>query len=161
VATIVDNIRHQAWIHQLVETPYKQYFNVDLELYGSGRGSTAVENELIGFSIKSSRKAYILLIDIDPHGTVNVLYPYTPSEMAPIEANRLLPFKDLTRVTPPFGRDYLQAYAFTDINEDYKALRGKSFSLSSPYAKNLQRLIQNNSIDKARASLEVVTSKAN
>jgi hypothetical protein len=161
VATIVDNIRHQAWIHQLVEAPYKQDFNVDLDLYGSGRGSTAIENELIGFSIKSSHKAYILLIDIDPHGTVNVLYPYTPSELAPIEANRLLSFKDLTRVTPPFGRDYVQAYAFTDITDDFKALRGKSFTLSSPYAEKLQRLIKSSSIFKARASLEVVTSKAN
>jgi hypothetical protein len=161
VETIVDKIRHQAWIHQLVEAPYKQDFNIDLDLYGSGRGSTAIENELIGFSVKSAHKAYILLIDIDPHGNVNVLYPYAPSEMAPIEANRLLPFKDLTRVTPPFGRDYLQAYAFTNINEDYEALRGKSFTLSSPYAENLQRLIKNSSITKARASLEVVTSAAN
>lgn len=161
VNIIVDNLRHQAWVHQLVAGPFQQDFNVDLELYGAGKGSTVLEGELLGFSVLSSEKAYILLIDIDPKGTVNVLYPYEPSELSPIQANQLLAFKDLSKVTPPFGRDYVQVYAFSKISDDFKALRGKSFSLGSPYAKNLQRLINNRNLSKARVSMELVTSKAN
>lgn len=161
VNKIIDNIRHQAWIHQLVAGPFRQDFNVNLELYGSGKGSTAVEGELVGFSLQSSEKAHILLIDIDPHGTINVLYPYEPSELNPVKSNQLLAFKDLTRVTPPFGRDYVQAYAFKEINDDFKALRGKSFSLGSPYVQKLERLIHSRRIPKARASMELVTSGAN
>ncbi|HEY5603680.1 MAG TPA: caspase family protein [Gammaproteobacteria bacterium] len=161
VNQIVEHIRHQAWAHQLVAAPFKQDFNVGLELYGSGKGSTALEGELLGFSVQSSEKAYILLIDIDPHGTVNVLYPYEPAELGPVEANQLLAFKDLSRVTAPFGRDYVQVYAFKEITEDFKALRGKSFSLGSPYVKNLERLIGSPNMPKARVSMELVTSKAN
>jgi hypothetical protein len=161
VNEIIDNIRHQAWIHQLVAGPFRQDFTINLELYGSGKGSTAVEGELVGFALQSSEKAHILLIDIDPHGTINVLYPYEPSELNPVKANQLLAFKDLSRVTPPFGRDYVQAYAFKEINDDFKALRGKSFSLGSPYVRKLERLINSRRIPKARTSMELVTSSAN
>lgn len=157
---IVDYVNYQAWIYRLVHRPYQQDFNVDVEMYKAGRGSTAREGELVGFSIRSSETAYILLLDIDPQGTVTVIYPYTQAELQAVPAGQVLALKDISRVRPPFGRDYIQVYAFKDLHDDLRALRAQSFAIGSPMVKYLERLIANHSLLKARSNLELVTVRA-
>ena len=89
------------------------------------------------------------------------MYPYTDTELNKLNAYELLAFKKLSKVVPPFGREYLQVYAFKKINKDYKDLMAKSFDRRSSDAIKLMRLIEDKSIVKARASLEVVTSEIN
>jgi len=158
---IIENIKHQIWIKQLVDAPLKQDFNIDLDMFASGRGSTVVEGDSIGVAIKSTKTAHILIVNINAQGTVNVLYPYVKSELRQLEAFQLLVFKELSKVVPPFGREYLQVYAFENSNQDYRDLMAKSFTRHSPEAAKLKRLLENSTIFKARTSLEVVTSELN
>lgn len=159
--TMMFNIAHQAWIHQIINQPFSQQFNLDIEMIGNGRGGTAVEGELIGFSIKSTEDAYILLLDIDSQGTINVIYPFTPDELNPVKANKTLRLNDISEVAAPFGRDSIQVYAFKEATLEYDALRGKTFILGSADAAKLERLIYPNNLTKARASMELVTIKRN
>ena len=159
IKTVMYNIAHQAWIHQIINQPYSQQFNVDIEMSGKGRGSTAIEGELIGFSIKSTEDAYILLLDIDSQGTIHVIYPYTAEELKPLKANKTLLLDEISRVSAPFGRDNIQVYAVKESTPEYDALRGKSFTLGSPDALNLERLINAENITKARAGMELITIK--
>lgn len=158
---IIDKIRHQLWIKQLVEKPFKQDFNIDLDMFASGSGSTVVEGGIIGVAIKSSQTAHILVINIDPHGTINVLYPDSKSELIKLKAYKLLAFSELSKVIPPFGREYIQVYAFKNSSQDYRDLMSKKFNLNSPSAKILKRLLENEATIKARASLELVTTPGN
>jgi hypothetical protein len=158
---IITKIRHQIWIKQLVNNPFKQDFNIELDMFANGRGSTVVEGDAIGVAIKSSQPAYILIVNINSHGTVNVLYPYTKSELTQLAAYQLLAFKEFSKVAPPFGREFLQVYAFKKITTDYKNLMAKRFEQNSSDARRFIRLIKNSSILKARSSLEVVTSERN
>jgi len=156
---IFSNIQHQIWIKQLVDGDFKQNFNIDLDMFANGRGSTVVEGDTIGVAIKSTQTAHILIININAQGSINVLYPYTKSELTALNAYKLLAFKELSKVIPPFGREYIQVYAFKNDSSDYRDLMGKSFNRRSPYAKILMQLLQNESIEKSRASLEIVTTK--
>ncbi|MFV1984991.1 MAG: caspase family protein [Thiohalomonadales bacterium] len=160
-ADIIDNIKHQIWIKQLVDKPFKQDFNIDFEMFASGRGSTVIEGDAIGVAIKSTQSAYILIININARGTVTVLYPYVNSELSKLNAYKLLVFKELSKVVPPFGREYLQVYAFNKASDNYKDLMSKSFDRRSPDAKKLMQLLNNKSLKKARVSLELVTSELN
>jgi len=160
-AEIIKNIKHQIWIKQLVDAPFKQDFNIDLDMFTSGRSSTVVEGDTLGVVIKSTKTAHILIININAHGDVNILYPYAKSEFQKLEAYQLLVFKALSKVVPPYGREYLQVYAFDNINQDYRDLMSKSFNRESLDAKKLVQLINNSRILKARTTLEVVTSALN
>ena len=161
VQTMMFNIAHQAWIHQIIHQPFAQQFNLDIEMIGNGRGGTAVEGELVGFSIKSTEDAYILLLDIDSQGTINVIYPYTTEELKPMQANTTLRLNEISEVAAPFGRDSIQVYAFKESTTEYESLRGKNFILGSADASKLERLIYADNLQKARASMELVTIKRN
>ncbi|MFV2061231.1 MAG: caspase family protein [Gammaproteobacteria bacterium] len=158
---IINNIKNQLWINNLIEKPFNQDFNIDLDMFASGRGSTVAEGDTIGVAIKSSQSAHILIININPLGTITVLYPYTPSELNKLDAYKLLAFKALSKVVPPFGREYIQVYAFKNSSSDYQELMAKSFQRNSPDANKLMRLLEKTPTLKARASLEVVTVELN
>ncbi len=158
---ILNHIQNQIWIKQLVDAPIKQDFNIDVDMFASGRGSTLVTGDTLGVAIKSSETAYILILNINAQGKVTVLYPYVASEFIQLQAYRLLVFKELSKVVAPFGREYLQVYAFKQASNDYRELMAKSFQRGSHDAHKLMHLIKNKAILKARGSLELVTSELN
>ncbi len=158
---IINAVNQQRWIKQLIDGQFKQDFTIDFDMFASGRGSTVVEGDTVGIAIKSSRAAYILILNINAQGTVTVLYPYNDAEKKPLRAYELLAFKALSKVVPPFGREYLQVYAFEQSSADYRDLMAKIFKPESLDAKKLSRLLQNAALKKARASLELVTSELN
>jgi hypothetical protein len=156
---LVETIKVQAWIHQLVDGKMKQDFGVYLGLYGSGLGSVLVKGEEIGFSITSDREAYLLIVDIDPKGSINVIYPYYKEELDSVPAKIAMIKPSLGRVSGPFGRDYVQVYAFDRLSKDLKKLMGvKQFTRNSPMGKVFNRLIRDQKINKARASMELITA---
>ncbi len=156
--TLIKILHHQSWIKTRLEQSYVQDFVVELELYGNGLGSTAVEGQLIGFSIKASQDAYLLLIDIDPNGQVSVIYPLHAAEMKYFEKLKPISLRNISRVRAPFGRDIVQVYAFNEINNDYKLLAGKQFFMNTPEMKAFERLINNPQLKTARATLELITT---
>lgn len=158
---IINAIQNQLWIRQLVDVPIKQDFNIDFDMFASGRSSTLVAGDTLGLAIKTSETAHLLIVNINAQGQVAVLYPYVESELRPLQAYKLLVFKELSKVVAPFGREYLQVYAFKESNNNYRELIAKSFTRDSAEAQKLLYLIKNETISKARSSLELVTSGLN
>ena len=77
---IVDLVAHHAWVYDLYNSPFDNGFFVDFDMYRSGRGGSVVKGEIVGFSIRSEKQAYILLINFDSQGKAQVIYPYDDSE---------------------------------------------------------------------------------
>lgn len=159
-ASLVKLIQHQAWVHQLVNDKMQQDFNIYLDISGNGRGSVAITDEEIGFSVSSDRSmdTYLLLVDIDPHGTINVIYPYYREELKPFQAKDTFVREKIAKVGPPYGRDFVQVYAFDRLTSDLKQLVAATIETDSGLHDVFQRLINDKTIKKARASMELVTS---
>ncbi|MDH5546465.1 MAG: caspase family protein [Gammaproteobacteria bacterium] len=157
-AAIKDAVINQATADLLVHGDFSQSFEVELDMLQRGRGSTAVLGEEIGFSIRTNMDAYVLLLNIDPAGLVSVIYPYLATELNSVAAFEALQLDRISEVRPPFGRDYVIAYAFGRNSELYEGLRGKSFYLGSEEFKKLFQLLNAEEIPAARASLQLVTA---
>lgn len=151
-------VRNQAKAHELVSQRITPNFSIDLELFGPGRGSTAIRGQDIGFSIKSTENVYIFVLDIDSQGLVSVLYPYHEHELARLDKNKILDLKNISTVTPPFGRDYILVYGFKELPDELKSLRGQTFGINSPSASTFTRLVNDAKAKVARAELELVTA---
>lgn len=117
-------------------------FNMELSLSESNKGLVAKEGELIAFTLRSERAVYLLLLDIDSNGQLNILYPYTKSELASIAANKVvfipgeLPGQKI-KVQAPFGTDHLIAIGFTQLPEALTKLLGASILLEGSEHFNL------------------------
>ncbi len=117
-------------------------FNMELSLSESAKGLVAKDGELIAFTLRSERPIYLLLLDIDSNGQLNILYPYTKSELAPIAANKVvfipgeLPGQKI-KVQAPFGTDHLIAVGFTRLPESFSKLLGASILLEGSEQFNL------------------------
>jgi len=149
--------RH-AWLKQNLTNKSFDDFLLELELHNQGSGGTVIEGQIIGFSLRSSAPAFLLLIDVDPNGEISVIYPYFKSEVKKFAGSQPILFKNLTRVRAPFGRDTVQAYAFDKITTEYENLIGKSFKPGDPLMKKFEKLIHNPGLQKARSNLEVITA---
>ncbi len=155
---IVSMVKHQAWIHSVVNTPYHNDFAVNLEFDTPGRGSAAIQGDDIGFTFKTEHPSYLLMVNIDPQGAINVIYPYMPDELLPVQASNAKAFPNLAEVTPPYGRDFIQVYAFRDYSDTLKLLMGKTIEKDSPLMASFKALIEDKNLRKSRASLELVTA---
>ncbi|MFV2058779.1 MAG: hypothetical protein ACC707_20140, partial [Thiohalomonadales bacterium] len=159
IKSLVKLIAYQASIHNMVNGPVSQNFNVFLEIYGNGKGSAAIKGDTIGFAITSEKEAYILLVTIDSRENISVIYPFFENELGSIPARKPFIRKDIAIVGPPYGRDYVQVYAFEKRLPELKQLLGKSFAKDSPQRRIFDRLISDKSSSRARASLELITAK--
>ena len=112
VAALLHRIRNQARIKKLavLRLPNRTY-NVFVEAMGSS--DFWVKDDKIGFRIRSEKAAYIVLLNVDPHGNINILYPCEPSEKQALAANRELTL-DIGRVYPPFGTELVRVLAFRE-----------------------------------------------
>jgi hypothetical protein len=102
----------QAWPLRTFH-PVEAGFQVQLERGGSGADSLAMEGSKVGFSVRSPRPAYFLMLDIDPYGRVTVLYPDGNEELARIPAGQVVDLGGQVRVHGPFGTDYVKVFAFS------------------------------------------------
>lgn len=141
---IVGRVQQEAWkkhFHQLLQQ--RASINIDFSLEESATGSTAIEGELIAFTLRSEKPVHLLLLDVDSHGTLTTLYPYRPFELKSIAANQLkyIPGKDKKdwiKVQKPFGTDHLIAIGFAKEPAFLKEFVGKgSLNLQSDLYKKL------------------------
>ena len=157
---VLEAMRMQALAHAFMNTSWQQNFGLEFDMFGVGKGSTATDGEQLGFSIKSAERAHLMILNIDPLGQVSVIYPYMPTELEPIQERESIDLKGITEIRPPYGRDYMLAFAFSELTPEMERLRGQSFGLDSQMADVLKSLLGNKNLKKGWSSLELVTANS-
>jgi hypothetical protein len=116
--SLLGRLRQQVWYDTLATgSQLRPSFNLQMETTPATRGGTFMANEMLAFSVQAAQPAHILLLNLDSEGKVSVLYPLNASEIVEHPAGRTLVIpgssaKDMIRVVPPFGSEYLLAFAF-------------------------------------------------
>ncbi|MDH5301741.1 MAG: caspase family protein, partial [Gammaproteobacteria bacterium] len=157
-AEVADIVRRQALAEEWVSRDVPQDFSLELDLFGTGKGGTAVDGEQLGFSVRSGEKSYLLLLDIDPFGKVSVIYPYLPTELAPMIASETMELAGITQIRAPYGRDLILAYAFSTLLPEMEKVRAKSFYIDSEEMRYLESMLNNGNIRKSTVNLSLITA---
>jgi len=155
---LIKVLNSQHWLKNYLNREYPEDYFLELEYYNPGLGSTFIEGDLVGFTIRSSVDSYLLLIDIDPNGVVSVIFPYDESELKKYPAKSSIVLKNISKVRAPFGKDTIQLYAFNELPDKMEVLIGKRFDIESPLMKIFESLIYDPRLSKSRASLALITS---
>jgi hypothetical protein len=113
---------------------------VQVELAGN-YGGILMEGDTFGFIARPEAASYILLLDIDPAGNVNVLYPYKESELQQIKGSAVLNLAGLGEVVAPFGTEYLKVFAFERQPVELKKIMGKTLTPGSSLYKVLEQMV--------------------
>ncbi len=155
----VDGKPHGAMTKELAGFSYaQQRFNVSVDLIGNK--GVLTENEEIGFTVRSEADAYILLLNIDTAGNINVIYPYYPRELAPIKAGVVKKWEQFGKIAPPwFGTEYLKVFAFEKQPAELKVLKGAQFAPDDPRLGVLMRMLKKAEGQAAQMTLMVKTCR--
>lgn len=159
VLAAVRAVQVQAWVGRLLAVPPDTGFLLELELSGQARGSVAVEGQQVYFDVRSARAAQLLVLDVAADGSVAVLYPKTPAELAPVDAGRAVRVPAAGAgpivVTMPFGTDQVLAFAFPRHEPRLERLIDAFWEPGSPKLAELGDWLRNPEV--ARVSLPLVT----
>lgn len=150
-------INNYVTIHELVNGPFVRDFSLEMDLLGIGKSSTLTLGETIGFSIRSEKAVYIMLVSINSHGEITILYPYSLDELKPFPANDIIRFENLARVDPPFGRDHVLVFGFSKLHDQMAILAGKRFNQHSPFMVFFQQLLFETDGLKSRTAVDFFT----
>jgi hypothetical protein len=91
-----------------------QQFNVWLRA-GDDDGKTVFhEGDKAGFTIRSERQAYLLLLNVDSQGYVTMLMPENAASSPGIEAGCTLKTPQVGQVMAPFGMEFVKVFAFPE-----------------------------------------------
>ena len=101
-------LRQQPWIRELVWKLGRHSIAAGVHI--SLRGETFEEGEQLEIGVTPGVAGHLLVLDIPPNGVVRVLYPSDQGEFGPVPARYPIEFRAM--VTPPFGIDYIVAWAF-------------------------------------------------
>lgn len=125
ITTLLHRVQNQARIKKLtvLRLPNRTY-NVFVE--PTGPSDFLLEGDEIGFRIWSESRAYIVLLNVDPHGNINILYPFKTSEMQPLAAHVEITL-NIGHVHPPFGTERVCVLAFRERPAILDQLRGAEF----------------------------------
>jgi hypothetical protein len=159
---VIDLIRRHLQIQPLMNLTYpRQQFNVGIELIGPYQQRIIRENASFGFEIRAERPAYVLLISVDPTGTVNVLYPYYKSELRPIVPGENRIVADRCRALYPFGTETLKLFAFSRRPAELEGFTGREdLQPGSPWFVKLERLVGIHPTASTRAALRTDAAQA-
>jgi hypothetical protein len=165
-ATLTDYLRHQAWAKRLraFRNP-KQTFALSLDFNGTRQAGLALQGEKVEFAISTDRKAYPVLIDVDPAGAITVLYPVKPAEVEALGPSRhkVLPDDSFRiEVRPPFGIDDVVLLGFSRRTEALEALVGAAAERGDSGYERLAKALTPTDADVAFNILRLKTqSRAN
>jgi hypothetical protein len=175
---VVRRIRQQVRVKRFVEAVNpEQRFNVqigydkvnpgqDESTVSTGspaQGGVLLDGDKVRFNVRFERAVYPLLLDIDPEGGVNVLYPFDASEVKILPSGRTLMFPgsdpmDRIEVKPPFGTEYVIAYGFEQAPANLQRFLGASITPDSPLLAELEQLLDSNAKGRAQASMQLITA---
>lgn len=154
-ATLVQALRQQLWVHQLLRAPnVVQRFQIHVHMDGYC-GGTLEEGDKLDFSVRVEKKAYLLIVDAAPDGTLRVLYPYHENELKAVQGEQPEHVGNIG-VQPPFGIDYVVAAGFVIPPPFYDArlLKGAVFSPLDPGHRELRAVLQ--AVDDPNIARQVV-----
>ncbi len=103
-----------------------------------------VEGDVFGVEMSSAKKSYLVLINVDSGGMVDVIYSYYARELQP---GRGFSFGDMGRVEGPhFGTEYLIGIAYSakpgfwnSIPKMLEKKQGEQFGADDPFIERLLR----------------------
>jgi hypothetical protein len=133
-------IAAQAWFNSVLPAPTDK-LGLQAETSPSSRGNTFVECEAFVFDVRLRKSGYLMLVDLDPHGMLTVLYPVKSSERELLAAGTARPIpsanpSDRIQVTAPFGTDEVLVLAFARPPGSLIDLVGATpFAFDSPRAR--------------------------
>lgn len=156
-AKVLDAVLTQKIIHDWVNKKLQSGFSLFADLQGVGAGSTRVQGDVLGFSLRAGKAAYAVVLNIGPTGNVTVLYPYSEAEKVTLPAAQLMALNNLATVAPPFGREIIDFYAFGDWPEKLTRFMGKTLPIGSNEARELLRILHGEDKNGARTTLAVYT----
>ena len=149
---VLERIKAQAQVKKLLEKKWQNPgSNVFLEILG--KQGILFDGDSLGFSIETQSDAYILLINIDHAGNINVVYPYDESETAIVKKGQGLHMSDDCKVSGEFlGTEYLKVFAFPTLPAEISKLMGESFSPEDPLFNTLLTMLnqQKNAVTTTR-----------
>ena len=140
---LINQLQYLVWRDQIKTLKNTGSHAVQVELLGKGKGTTARNNESIGFGINLSNGGQVLLVNADSTGQLTVLYPQNEAELEKIEANSLVKLPNFATIQAPCGQDTLFAIAFKETQPYLKELTNTSFRYDSNTAKSLIELLEN------------------
>ncbi len=153
---VVERLARQVKIKGLVGLSIKgQRFNVFVEL--TGPDGVLVEGDEVGFRVDVEADSYLLLINIDPTGFINVIYPYKREELAVRKANVDLRLSEIGEVQPPFGVEYIKAFAFRRRPPGLAGLVAGEFDPMDKRFSGLMDLLRIYGRDGAQTTIQVKT----
>ena len=110
-------LRQQPWIRELVWSLGQASGSSAIRI--SLRGETFEEGDELEVTATPRTSGHLLVLDIPSSGTLRVLHPSHERELRLAAAQSPITFR--ARVTPPFGMDYVVAYAFPQAPPFYDA----------------------------------------
>jgi len=156
---LLDRIRREAALKRLeLALPEKQGFGLHLEQVG--RRGLLLEGDLFGCRLRAERDCCLLLFNVDPTGFISVIYPYYPSEMAPLRAGRELALEGIGRVKPPLGTELIVALAFEERPKGFGGLMAAELEPGDRRFECLVRMVASAGGRMAHQRLRVKTAES-
>ena len=115
---------------------------IQLDLLGNGKGTTARNNESIGFGVNLNRGGQLILINADSSGMLSVLYPANSSEFNKFDSGSIVKLPNFATIQAPFGQDTLIAIVVTQDLPIIKEIANQSFMFNSKNSKELFKQLQ-------------------
>jgi hypothetical protein len=136
---LIKRITAQSWIDRALPVGGNP-LGLRAEADPGSRGNTFVECESFVFEVRLQRPAYVMVLDLDSHGQLTVLYPTRASERRIVDggAPRAIPGtdpQDHIVASAPFGTDVAMVLAFEQPPDFFSQLDGSdTFAVDSPRA---------------------------
>jgi len=152
-----ERIRREVKNREVTDASFSgQNFNVFADIIGSH--GVLTEGQSIGFDIRPQADSHILLINMDSKGNINVIYPCSQKELAPVKAGQTLHLPDLGKIAPPnYGTEYIKVIAFRNKPTALEKFLCAEISSSDSKFSELIQMIQHDSKDMAQTTLQVKT----
>ena len=132
--------------------------NVDLMVGWPSQGSTFEIGERVSVEFRADTAAKWLLLDINAHAEIHVLYPAKAQELETVPASHRLRFPDQNEqivAQEPEGLDHLIAIAFRSEPEFLAAMVNGAFTMESPEIRALQAYLKNNEEQTGVAAVDL------
>jgi len=109
---LVARIDQEAQVKQFLERLKRdRSFNISVDVRGKQNNGPHLGGELVSFTVRSDTNAWLLLLDIDREGGINVLFPSFQHEKR-IQPHSLVLETPEIEVVAPFGTDRIVAIGF-------------------------------------------------
>ena len=128
LARVVQEVQVHAFLKRLRDN---SAFDIALDVRGKQNNGPHLEGEMVSFSVRTGENAWIVLLDVDREGGINVLFPVFPHEQRVQPASLVLNTPEI-EIVPPFGTDRIVALGFREKPEELLDWMGELPARISP-----------------------------